>query len=256
MGKLERKVAIVTGASGGLGRQTALRFATEGAMLSICARTESKLQETVKECEKAGAEVIAMPVDVSNYDDLGKFVQVTINRFGTIDILVNNAATILDAHPFVEHTRAELDASLQSGLYAAWELMQLCYPYLKGKSSSIINFGSGAGIQGLEGYAAYAATKEAIRALSRVVAREWGKDGIRVNAICPNAVTAKVKAGIEQLPPEQREQMKSALSQNPFGRSGDPYEDITPVVVFLACDDSRWITGQSINADGGGDIHS
>ena len=256
MGKLQGKVAIITGASGGLGKQIALRFATEGAKLSICARNETRLQETVTLCEEAGAEVLSIPLDLCNYDELAAFVQATVDRFGTIDILVNNAVTISNPHPFVEHTLEELDATVRSGLYGTWSMMQLCFPYLKDKNASVINFGSGAGRAGHEGFAAYAAVKEAIRGLTRVTAREWGKYGIRVNTVCPSAITDNVKAGLEYLPPEMKEAVTNLMSINPLCLPGDPYEDITPVVLFMVCDESGWITGQDINVEGGGDIHS
>lgn len=127
---------------------------------------------------------------------------------------------------------------------------------MKGKAASIINFGSGAGEMGLEGYAAYAATKEAIRSLSRVAAREWGKYGIRVNIVNPSAVTDNVKAGMEMLPEDQKAYVMNSLAMNPLCRPGDPYEDITPAILLLASDESRWITGQMLMVEGGGNIHA
>lgn len=256
MGKLDGKVAIITGCSGGLGKQLALRFAQEGASLAICARSADKLAATAKECEALGAKVLAIPVDLTSYDQLKAFVESVVSTFGTVDVLLNNAVSITDPHPFLEHTIDQLNMTIQSGLFATWHLMQLCFPYMKDKPSSIINFGSGAGELGLEGYAAYAATKEAIRGLSRVAAREWGQYGIRVNVLSPSAVTENVRAGVEQLPPEQQAYVMASLSQNPMKRPGDPYEDITPVAVFLASQESQWVTGQNINVEGGGNIHS
>lgn len=121
-------------------------------------------------------------------------------------------------------------------------MIRLCFPYMKDHGdASIINFGSGSDEMGMEGCAAHAAAKEAIRGLSRVVAREWGKHGIRVNTASPSAVTDNVMA---------------SLSTNPMCRPGDSYEDITPAVVFLASEDARRVTGQNLNIDGGGNIHS
>lgn len=256
MGKLDGKTAIITGASSGLGKQMAKRFVLEGAKIAICARTESKLAATAKECEELGGEVLYMAMDICNYADLEKFVQATAERFGTIDILVNNAVSICSPHSFLDHTTAELDSTIQSGLYATWNLMKLCYPYLKDKDSSIINFNSGAADLGMEGYAAYASTKAAITALTRVVAREWGPCGIRANTIAPSAVTDNVQASMDYLPEEMKAYVMASLSENAMKRPGDPYEDITPAVVFLASDDSRWITGQDIRVEGGGNMHA
>ena len=163
MNRLEGKVVIITGASGGLGKQMALRFAQEGAKLAICARREKKLQETKDLCQQAGAQVLAMVADVSHHDELKAFVEKTAETFGTIDVLVNNASTISAPHPFLEHTINDLEEALHSGLYGTWQMMQLCFPYMKEHGGSIINFGSIGGVNGLEGFAAYAAEKEAIR---------------------------------------------------------------------------------------------
>ena len=142
MNRLEGKVVIITGASGGLGKQMALRFAQEGAKLAICARREKKLQEIKDLCQQAGAQVLAMVADVSHHDELKAFVEKTAETFGTIDVLVNNASTISAPHPFLEHTINDLEEALHSGLYGTWQMMQLCFPYMKEHGGAIINFGS------------------------------------------------------------------------------------------------------------------
>ncbi|MCI5498918.1 MAG: SDR family oxidoreductase [Clostridiales bacterium] len=256
MGSLDGKIAVITGCSGGLGKQIALRFAREGASLAICARSADKLATTAKECESLGAKVLSKPVDLTDQAQLEGFVKDIITTFGTIDVLVNNAVSISSPHSFLDHTEEELTTTWTSGFLATWRMMRLCFPYLKGKSSSIINFGSGSGDLGMEGYAAYASTKEAIRGLSRVAAREWGQYGIRVNILSPSAVTENVTAGLCALSDAEKQYVKDSLSQNPLRRPGDPYEDITPAAVFLASDASRWITGQNLNVEGGGNIHA
>ena len=246
--KLDGKVVILTGASAGLGKQMSIRLAQEGAKLAICARSVDKLKVTAELCEAEGAEVLAEKCDVSKYDDLKKFVDKTVKRFGTIDVLVNNANYEADRQLFLNQDVKELDKALQTGVYAHWHLMKLCYPYMKGKSSSIINFTSGTYQVGLEMYASYAADKGAIRALTMVVAREWGADGIRVNTISPVAITDTI---LHKLSPEYSEWVKGMMKDNAMQRVGDPYSDIAPVLVFLASEESRWVTGQNINVDGG-----
>jgi NAD(P)-dependent dehydrogenase (short-subunit alcohol dehydrogenase family) len=246
--KLDGKVVILTGTSAGLGKQMAIYLANEGAKLVMCARRTEKLMETAKLCEQAGAEVLALTCDVSKYENLQNFVDKTIERFGTVDVLINNANAEAVHVPFLEQDIGELDRALHTGLYSYWNLMKLCYPYLKGKSSSIINFTSGVYQVGFEQMAAYVADKAAIRGLSMVVAREWGKDGIRCNTVSPVAMTDTIR---ENLPPEFRDFVLNKATENALGRMGDPYQDISPAVVFLASDDSRWITGQNINVDGG-----
>ena len=173
----------------------------------------------------------------------------TIKRFGTVDVLINNANYEGGNHRFfLEQDIERLDIQLRTGVYAHWHLMKLCYPYMKGKSSSIINLTSGAYQVGLDKYASYAADKGAIRALSMVVAREWGADGIRVNNVSPVGLTDTI---VDKLSPEYSEWIKGMMKNNALTRVGDPYEDVSPLVVFLASDESRWITGQNINADGG-----
>ncbi len=251
MGKLDHKVCVVTGASGGLGKQTAIRFAEEGASLCICARNETKLAETARICREKGAEVLAMKADVTNFEELKAFVDAISEKFGHIDALCNNAATISAPHPFLEHTIADLEEGLHSGLYGTWHMMQLCFPLMKENGGAILNYGSVGGVSGLEGFAAYAAEKEAIRGLSRVVAREWGQYNIRVNCVCPNVATDRFLEGIDQSPKEIQEYLKASMSQNAMHRMGMAYEDATPAIVFLVSDDSRWVTGQTLHVEGG-----
>ena len=246
--KLDGKVVILTGTSAGLGRQMAPYMAREGAKLAMCARRTEKLMETAKRCEEEGAEVLAVTCDVSKYENLQNFVAKTIERFGTVDVLVNNANAEAVRAPFLEQTIEELDRALHTGLYSYWNLMKLCYPYLKGKSSSIVNLTSGVYQVGMELMGPYVVDKSAIRGISMVVAREWGKDGIRCNTVSPAALTDTIK---ENLPPDFRDYVVGRASHNAMGRIGDPYNDISPAVVFLASDDSRWVTGQNINVDGG-----
>ncbi|MBT2293484.1 SDR family oxidoreductase [Paenibacillus albidus] len=251
MGKLTGKVAIITGASGGLGKYISQRFAEEGATLALCDINEERLSETAKLCESKGAKVLSSVCDVSKYSEVEAFVSSVATKFGTVDILVNLAIAIKPPHTFLEHEMETLQLSYETGLVSTWNMMKLCYPFLKTNGGKIINFGSGAGTEGIEGYAAYAAIKEAIRGLSRVVAREWGKDNINVNIVNPGAITDAVKSYLENIPEENRDFSALGFQETPIGRYGDPYEDIAPVVVFLACDDSRHITGQTFNVDGG-----
>jgi NAD(P)-dependent dehydrogenase (short-subunit alcohol dehydrogenase family) len=259
MGKLDEKVVLITGCASGLGKQQAIRFAEEGAKLAICSRTEEKLILTKQLCEEKGTEVLAVALDVMDYDSLVHFVEKAVERFGTIDVLVNNAHTITNPAPFLEKSVEDLDIELHSSLYASWHLMKLCFPYLKdkpGAGASIINFASEAAIAGNVAYAAYAATKEAVRGLSRVVAREWGEHNIRVNTLCPSGYTENVSGGLASQSQEVQGWVKNAFVNNPFKKAGDPYNDVAPIVVFLASDDSHWITGQNIHADGGALINA
>lgn len=254
--RLSGKVALITGAAGGLAKQTAIRYAEEGAKLALCDINAPGLAETVKLCEQRGAVVLAQSCDIAQSSQLETLVSSTVAKFKTVDILVNSAIAIKPPHSFIDHDIATLELAWSTGLVPTWHLMKLCYPYLKSKGGKIINFGSAAGYSGLEGYAAYAATKEAIRGLSRVVAREWGKDNINVNVINPGALTDTVQAYIQTLPVEHQDPQFLGFKLGAIQRYGDPYSDITPVMVFLASDDSRHITGQTFMVDGGAVINA
>jgi len=254
MGKLDGKVAVITGCASGLGKQHAIRFAHEGAELAICDIQEEKLMETKRLCEKNGAEVVALRCDVGRYEELVGFVEKAAERFGTIDILLNNAHKITDLRPFLDFSVEDLDIELQTSLYATWHMMKLCFPYMRDKpdaGASIINTASKGGIEGTRFHAGYAPAKEAIRGLSRVVAREWGEFNIRVNTVSPGGWTDNVTSQLHKRRPEVQEWAREAFKDNPFNRIGDPYDDVSPIVVFLASDDSHWMTGQNLHADGG-----
>ncbi len=254
MGKLDGKVAVITGCASGLGKQHALRFAHEGAKLAICDILEEKLMETKRLCEEKGAEVVAVPCDVGRYEDLEAFIKATTDRFGTIDALLNNAHKITPIRPFMEQQIEDLDVELHTSLYAIWHLMKLCFPYMKdkpGAGASIINVASSAGVEGTAMYAGYAAAKEAIRGLSRVVAREWGAHNIRVNTVCPGGWTDNVTDRLPQMNQGVQDMVQSAFRANALQQIGDPYNDVSPIFVFLASDESHWITGDNLNANGG-----
>lgn len=169
-----------------------------------------------------------------------------IEKFGKLDILVNNAHASRQAL-FTETTMDMFELSLGTGMYATFHFMQAAYPELKKTKGKVINFASGAGLDGQPTQTAYAAAKEAIRGISRVAANEWGPDGINVNLITPIALTPGVEAWRDSAP----ELYHAMLEKIPLRRLGDPEEDIGRTAVFLASSDSDYITGQTIMVDGG-----
>ncbi len=255
MGKLDGKVAVITGTSGGIGKAISLRFAEEGASLALCARTESKLQETSRLCGQRGASVLAMRCDVSKLEDMKAFVTATAKRFGGIDVLVNGAVDVpKPPMPFLEIDEDRIQRCWSSGFLSTWRMTKLCFPYLKVNGGRIINFGSAAGTEGYPLHAEYGAVKEAIRALSRTTANELGPFGINVNVINPWAITDNM---LDQFKASGIADYRQVIPPAPpVGRHGDPYEDISPVAVFLACDDSKFITGQTIEVMGGALTHA
>lgn len=254
MGKLDGKVCIITGCASGLGKQIALRFADEGAKLAICSRTLEKLEETKRLCEEKGAEVLAFPCDLTSAEQREAFVEATAEKYGTIDVLVNNAHTTTPLLPILGKSLEDLELEYKVCIEAYFHLMQLCWTYMEdhpGYGASIINFGSKAACEGTVGHGVYATIKAAVGGLTRVAAREFGPSNIRVNCIMPNGLTENAIEGLKYQTPEIQAWAEEAFKDNPFGRPGDPYDDLAPVVVFLASDESHWITGDTIHADGG-----
>lgn len=187
-----------------------------------------------------------MNVDIADPENAKVICQRALEAFGRIDVLVNNAHVSRQAK-FMETTQDMLDLSFNTGFYPTFYLMQACYEELKKREGSVINFASGAGLTGQVTQSAYAAAKEAIRGLSRTVANEWAEDNINVNMIAPIAYTGGVAKWRENFP----DMYDDVVGKIPLGRMGDPETDIGPVAVFLASDDSRFMTGQLLMADGG-----
>ncbi|MDO5107183.1 MAG: SDR family oxidoreductase [Coriobacteriaceae bacterium] len=256
MGKLDNKVCIVTGAGGGLGKQTAIRFAEEGAIVCLNDIFQENADITAEECRKRGAEVLAMECDVSDFDQCKRFVDAVAEKYGRVDALCNNACNISAPMPFEDLTTEDLDMSIKSGLYGTWWMMQLCFPLMKEHGGAILNYRSQAGVEGQEGFANYSATKEAIGGLTRTVAREWGKYNIRCNCLCPNVATDRFLEGLKYCDEQLAADMVRWKTNNVMGRMGYAYEDGTPAIVFLVSDDARWITGQTIHVEGGTTIVS
>lgn len=170
-------------------------------------------------------------------------------------VLTSTAKSDIFEIPFVDQTFENLDKALRSELHATWMMMQPCFPLMKEHSGSIINFGSRAA-QGLPGFASYSSAKAAVIALSHAVAQECGEFGIRVNTMIPVAMTDSIT---EQTNDSYKRVVKvmadSIIAASPLHRLSNPEDDIVPVLLFLASDDSRWITGQDLRTEGGMDIH-
>lgn len=248
MKRLEGKVAVITGGGKGIGFGLASAFAREGADLVITGRNEGRLVEAKEKLEKEyGVNVLPIAADGADEEAIKRVVSAAIERFGRIDTLINNAQVSKSGLPLVEHTREDLDLAINSGLYAAFFYMKECYPYLKESKGSVINFASGAGLFGKLGQSSYAAAKEGIRGMSRVAAAEWGPDGIRVNVVCPLAMTESLQEWKENYP----DLFQKTIQGIPLGRFADPVEDVGRVCVFLASDDASYVTGETITLQGG-----
>ena len=254
MGIFEGKVASITGGgkAKSIGYGIAVAYAKEGANLVITGRNEQKLLDAKEELEKLyGIKVLAQQADVNPGDESEKtvkrVVQNTIDTFGRIDVLINNAQASASGVPLCDQTKEQFDLGIYSGLYATFYYMRECYPHLKKTEGSVINFASGAGLFGNVGQCSYAAAKEAIRGLSRVAASEWGKDNINVNIVCPLAMTSQLE-NFKQAYPEAYEKNLKAV---PMGRFGDPEKDIGRVCVMLGSPDFKYMSGETLTLEGG-----
>lgn len=246
--RLQGKVALVTGGGQGIGEGLAETFAANGARVLITGRTPDKLEATAQRIAAAtGSEVDWIAGTAGVRGDAEAAVARAVERFGRLDILVNNAQTSRPGTMFEDTDDDLLALTVNSGLFGTFQHMKAAVPHMKANGGSIINFGSFEGIHGGVGFAAYAATKEAIRGLSRTAARELGKYNIRVNVICPAALSPIAAQWLVDFP----EEAKKVLDNIALGRLGDCAQDIGPAALFLASEDSRYVTGQTINVDGG-----
>lgn len=242
--KLEGKVAIVTGATSGMGRATAVLFAKEGAKVVVTGRNEERAQAVVDEIKGNGGEAIYVIVDASNVEDCKKIFDATIEAFGTVDILVNNAG-MLSMSPLLEVSIEEWNKVFAVNVTSALYLTQLCAPVMKEKGKGVIvNIASVASYAAHHGFAAYISSKHAMAGLSKSMAWELGPE-IRVNAIAPGAIhTAMVDSiGGPSV-------LQGMIDNCPCKRVGQP-EDIAGAALFLASDDCTFLTGQMIKVDGG-----
>lgn len=245
---LTGKTAIVTGAGQGIGRAVAGVLADRGANLVINGRTGSKLDAVVAELRAAGHQAVSVVGDVASRADVDATIAAAVDAFGGVDILVNNAQATTDGVRVVDIDDATLELYFGSGARGTLYCMQACHPIMKARGGGVIvNMGSSTAITGDPTFGAYAMTKEAIRAISRVAAREWGRDNIRVNVICPAAMSESAE-GFRDAHPDAFARM---LKTVPLGRMGDVQTDIANAVAALVGDDLQYLTGATLMLDGG-----
>lgn len=261
MGFLTGKTAIITGAGravlkdgrcGSIGYGIATAYAKEGANLVITGRNVAKLEAAKEELERLyGIKVLAVQADVNpgadNQAVVESVVKQTVDTFGRIDVLINNAQASASGIPIAEHTTEQFDLAMYSGLYATFYYMKACYPHLKETKGTVINFASGAGLFGNYGQCSYAAAKEGIRGMTRVAANEWGPDGINANVICPLAWTAQ----LEQFADAYPEAFEKNVTMPPSGHYGDSELEIGRVCVQLASPDFKYMSGETLTLEGG-----
>ncbi len=244
--RLEGKVAVITGASRGIGRAIALEFAREGADMVVNYRTRAEeAEKVVEEIRRMGRRAVAVRADVSNPDQVEEMASTAFEEFGKVDVLVNNAGIIAKA-PLEELTPDEWDRVISVNLNGVFYTMRsFGTRMIRQGGGSIVNIASVAGHTPLEGGGAYSASKAGVIMLTRQAALEWGPKGIRVNAICPGPIlTDMLRSEYTEEELRRRERL------TPVGRLGVP-EDVAKLAAFLASDDASYITGAVYDVDGG-----
>lgn len=242
---LSGKVAIVTGGSSGIGRASAILFAREKANVVVASRREDEGQETVRLIKEAGSDGFFVKTDVAKEADVKAMVEKTIRAYGRLDYAFNNAGIEQPSTPLVEQTEETFDKVMNINVKGVWLSMKYQIPQmLKNGEGAIVNMSSAAGLVGVPTAPLYAASKHAVLGLTKSVALEYAKSGIRVNAVCPGYIQTEMA---ERLDRQMQEQL---IQMHPIGRGGQP-EEIAEAVVWLCSDKASFVTGHSLSLDGG-----
>ena len=245
--KLKDKVAIITGATSGIGRAIALEFVRQGAKVTLTGRNAARLAEAEKEVKAIGGVCLSVQTDILQLADIDKAVEETVEKFGRLDVLVN-AAGLFETCDFLETSEELFDRAMDINLKGLFFMTQRAAKEMKQQGrGKVINFSSiGGGAVGFPTGSAYCATKGAIVALTQTLGVELAPYKINVNAICPGNVHSPMNEHLFA----SEEYTKAMLDLTPWGRIGET-SDITPAVVYLASDDSNYVTGQKLIIDGG-----
>jgi NAD(P)-dependent dehydrogenase (short-subunit alcohol dehydrogenase family) len=243
MHRVDGRVIIVTGSGQGVGRGMAHHLAKAGATVVVADYQPEKGRRTRDELTALGAHAIDVDVDIRDAASVDALVARVVAELGRVDGIINNAQTFRPNAPMAEVDADDVDVFYRSGVLGTLRAMQAVYPHMRAAGwGRIVNFASSMGRVGGEGFGAYNASKEAIRALTRTAAREWGRDGIVVNAIAPAAAPPRAVGSAHY---------EAFMRACPMGRNGDPELDIAPVALFLCSDACRYLTGQTFMVDGG-----
>lgn len=248
MGQLDERVAIITGAAGGIGSATALRFAEEGARLVLADVNADRLDVVRRDVISRGAEVVTVTGSVANESHIDDVIAAATSTFGRIDVLANIAQGGMDEHTYLRETTAgAAERAYRTGPLQSLLFMQKALPFMQEQRyGRIINTASASAVFGIPGYTAYEMAKGAVMALTRTASQEWAQYGITTNVFLP-----VISTPAHLLTEQSRAAVDSNAERNPTRRFGTPYEDCAPLLVFLASDGAGYVNGQAIGVDGG-----
>jgi len=245
--RLKDKVGIVTGAGSGIGRASAIALAKEGARIALVGRRKDPIERVAREI---GERAFAISADVSKAGEISRLLEETVHRFGGLNVLVNNAG-VLHVGTAEQITEEQWDDTFNLNVRSVWLLSRAVLPHMrKSGGGSIINLASVLGIVGARNRAAYAPSKGAMVQLTKCMAIDHGHENIRVNAICPSFVETELTAHLIGQAPDAAAFRRERTAAHPIGRLGRP-EDIAGLAVYLASDESSWVTGAVLPVDGG-----
>lgn len=244
---LHDRVAVITGASKGIGKSIAHLLGAAGAKVVISSRKQEAVDAVAVEFKQAEIEVTATAANMGKLEDIEALVDKTVEKYGGVDILVNNAATNPVFGPVVDTDSKAFDKIMQVNVKAPFELCKLAYPSMKERGGgSIINISSVGGLTPEQGLGIYSISKAALISLTKVMAKEWGTDGIRVNAICPGLIKTKFSEALWK----NEKTVSTLMKMLPLPRVGES-EEVATLALFLASDAASYCTGGVYTADGG-----
>ncbi len=244
-----RKVALVTGASSGIGRASAIRLAREGVRIAITGRDADSLTQTTDQIRSDGGEALSIPVDLTVENQTETCVRKILDTWGRLDILVN-AAGIIATGTLENTSLSSWDTMMGINLRSVFHLMQLALPHLEKTKGTIVNVSSVTGVRAFPGVLAYCVSKAAVDQLTRCAALELAPKGVRVNAVNPGVIRTQLhrRGGMDEK--AYTAFAEHSRTTHPLGRIGEP-EEVAELITFLATERSAWITGETISIDGG-----
>ena len=248
MKSFQGKVALITGGSSGIGRATAVAFAREGARVVVASRRVKESEETIKLVKGAGSEGLFVKTDVSKEAEVKAMVEKTIKAYGRLDYAFNNAGIEQLPTPLAEQTEETFNQIMNINVKGVWLSMKYEIPQiLENGGGAIVNMSSGGGLVGVPGFPIYVASKHAVIGLTKSVALEYAKPGIRINAVAPGVIETDM---FERAVKDNEQVREYLMTMHPIGRSGKP-EEIANAVVWLCSDGASFVTGHTLVVDGG-----